>query len=117
MNKKRVVSLVTFLSWGKCEVIGHSTSEENGKQLVTKVWCKVCSKHKTNLVANKKGAAKTSVEAFTDGTTTVTKFGVSTINFYCQNWGFSVFSFNIISTVVDISENEHGCYFCFCHFI
>ena len=85
MSKKKVVSLATFLSWGKSEVIGYSTSEENGNQLVTKVWCKVCTKHKTNLVANKKGVAKTSVEAFTDGTSTVTKFGVSTIYFICQN--------------------------------
>ena len=33
--------LGTFLSWGKEEIIGYGTFEQQGKQYVNKIWCKI----------------------------------------------------------------------------
>ena len=39
------VELSVFRSWGKDNVIGHEIKIRNDKQLVTKVWCKLCTRH------------------------------------------------------------------------
>ena len=40
-NKVVTEELETFLSWGKEEIIGYGTFEQQGKQYVNKIWCKI----------------------------------------------------------------------------
>ena len=75
-NKGVTKELGTFLSWGKQEIIGYGTFEQHRKQYDNKIWCKICARHK-DILPKLKGAAKKSAEAFTDGTTVVTKHNVS----------------------------------------
>ena len=65
--------LKTFLSWGKSESIGHQVENIDGKELVTKIWCKLCARYKDHLQkdASKKGAIVNSLKAFIDGTNAV----------------------------------------------
>ena len=60
-----MVELLTFLTWGKKEVIGHKTlSLPNGKIMVNHIWYKVCTAHKNDIVNQLKGNAKQSEQAF-----------------------------------------------------
>ena len=63
-NKGLTKELGTFFSWEK----GYRTFEQQGKQYVNKIWCKICARHKDIILSKLKGAAKKSAEAFTDGT-------------------------------------------------
>ena len=54
-NKGVTKELGTFLSWGKEEIIGYGTFEQQGKQYVNKIWCKICI-----ILSKLKGAAKKS---------------------------------------------------------
>ena len=62
-NKGLTKELGTFFSWEK----GYRTFEQQGKQYVNKIWCKICARHKDIILSKLKGAAKKSAEAFTDG--------------------------------------------------
>ena len=54
-----MVELLTFLTWGKKEVIRHKTlSLPNGKIMVNHIWCNVCAAHKNDIVNQLKGNAK-----------------------------------------------------------
>ena len=66
--------LSTFLSWGKEQIIGYKSEEKDFKKIVTKIWCKVCVKHKDEILNNStlKGVAATAAKAFTSGTNHVT---------------------------------------------
>ena len=70
--------LSTFLSWEKENVIGYTEETINSKQYVTKIWCKICAKHKNEILNSTllKGAATKSIKAFTEGTNVVTKHQV-----------------------------------------
>ena len=74
-NKGVTIELGTFLSWGKEEIIGYWTFEQQGKQYVNKISCKFCARHKDIILPKLKGAAKKSAEA--DRTNGVTKHIVS----------------------------------------
>ena len=77
-NKKgNRVEYSTFFSWGKSEIIGYEKTQENGKTFVTKVWCKICAKHKEKINKQLKGSAVTHAKAFVEGTNSVTKHQVS----------------------------------------
>ena len=79
-EKKGVTKeLSTFLSWQKEDVIGYNVETVNSKQYVTKAWCKLCAKNKGEIVKDPmlKGVAVNSIKAFTEGTSVVTKFQVS----------------------------------------
>ena len=76
-NKGVTKELGTFLSWGKEEIIGYGTFEQQGEQSVNKIWCKICARYKDIMLPKLKGAAKKSAETFTDGTNVVTKHNVS----------------------------------------
>ena len=78
-RKGNRVEYSTFYSWSVNDIIGCEKVEENGKNYVVKVWCKLCAKHKSSLNFQLKGAAKASAIAFIDGTTSVTKSQVSHI--------------------------------------
>ena len=67
-NKSVTKELGAFLSWRKEEIIVYGTFEQQGKQYVNKIWCKICARHKDIILSKLKGAAKKSAEAFTDGT-------------------------------------------------
>ena len=72
--------LGTFLSWGKEEITGYGTFEQQGKQHVKKIWCKICVRFVQDLdiiLPKLNGAAKKSAKAFTDGTNIVTKHNVT----------------------------------------
>ena len=61
--------LNTFLSWGKEHIIGYKSEE---------FWCKVCAKHKNEILNDPtlKGVAATAAKAFVRGTNSVTKHQV-----------------------------------------
>ena len=81
--KGNSIELNTFLKYGLTELIGHKTVETGGKSLVKYVWCKVCTKFKTQIESSLhvKGSAKTSALMFINGTNSVRKH---------QVWIFSV---------------------------
>lgn len=76
-NDNKLVSkkLQTFLSWKKEDIIGYETKMINGENLVIKIWCKLCAKHKQAILNDPsiKGSIKKSMVAFTVGTCVVTK--------------------------------------------
>ena len=76
-NKGVTLELGAFLSWRKEEIIGYGTFEQQGKQYVNKIWCKICARHKDIILPKLKGAAKKTAETFTDGTNIVTKHNIS----------------------------------------
>ena len=78
-GKGKKIELRTFSSYGKSEIIGYKTIQEEGKTYVNFIWCKVCAKHKDAILrdASVKGSIKTSAKAFIDGTNVVTKYQVS----------------------------------------
>ena len=78
MSKSVTKELSTFLSWGKESIIGYNTEKKNDKTIVTEVWCKLCAKFKNQIQRDPsiKGAVKSSVKAFTEGTNIVTKHQV-----------------------------------------
>ena len=72
--------LSTFPSWQKENIIGYQLEEKNNRSLVTKIWCKLCAKHKSKILqdpSQNKGAVASSLTAFTEGTNVVTKYQVS----------------------------------------
>ena len=42
--------LSTFLLCGKEQIIGYKLEEKDFRKIVTKVWCKVCAKHKDEIL-------------------------------------------------------------------
>ena len=76
--KGQSIEQTTFKKYGKYSIIGSKTETKNGKIMVTFVWCKLCAKHKTVILANPlcKGSAKKSVEAYINGTNCVTKWNI-----------------------------------------
>lgn len=76
--KGHSIEQTTFQKYGKDSIIGSKTEIKNGKVMVTFVWCKLCAKHKTVILANPlcKGSAKKSVEAYINGTNCVTKWNI-----------------------------------------
>ena len=68
--------LSTFLSWGKEQIIGYKSEEKDFRKIVTKIWCKVCVKHKVEILNNPtlKGVAATAAKAFISGTNRVTNY-------------------------------------------
>ena len=74
--------LSTFLSWGKEQIIGYKSEGKDFREIVTKIWCKVCAKHKGEILNNPtlKGVAATVVKAFISGTNSVTKHQVEFFN-------------------------------------
>ena len=76
-NKGVTKELGTFLQWGKEDIIGYGTFEQQGLQYVNKIWCKICARNKDIILPKLKGATKKPAEAFTDGTNVVTKHNVS----------------------------------------
>lgn len=77
-SKGTVKELNTFLNWGKAGIIGYNVETLNSKEYVTKIWCKLCAKYKDQVVNHPtiRGAAKSAVKAFADGTEVVTKYQV-----------------------------------------
>ena len=56
----------------------HKSEEKDFRKIVTKIWCKVCVKHKDEILNNPtlKGVAATAAKAFISGTNSVTKHQV-----------------------------------------
>ena len=77
-TKGKRIEFSTVQKYGKSEIIGYKTEDENGKTFVNFIWCKLCAKHKETILANPalKGSIKASVKAFVDGTNVVTKYQV-----------------------------------------
>ena len=77
-SKGQAIELVTFKNYGKESIIGSKTEERKGKTFVTFVWCKLCAKHKTVILSNPlcKGSARKSVEAYINGTNSVSKWNI-----------------------------------------
>ena len=74
------VTLATYLKWRKDNMLGKNVIEEDGTQFVVKIWCKVCTKYKSEILRELKGSAKTAALAFLDGTENVKSSNVN-INF------------------------------------
>ena len=77
-SKGLSVELSTFEKYGKSYVIGSKTEEINGRVVVCFIWCKLCAKHKTAVLANPlcKGKARLAVEAYVSGTNFVSKWNI-----------------------------------------
>ena len=65
---------------GKSEIIGRKIEILDSKEYVAKIWCKLCSKYRDQIISHRtiKGAAVFAVRAFADGTEVVTKYQVNT---------------------------------------
>ena len=76
--KGQSIEQTTLKKYGKDSIIGSKTEEKNGKIMVTFVWCKLCAKHKTVILANPlcKESAKKSVEAYINRTNCITKWNI-----------------------------------------
>ena len=79
-SKRTIKELQTVLKWGESEVIGHKTEILDSKKFVTKIWCKLCSKYRDQIVSHPtiKGVAVSALGSFADGTEIVTKYQVNT---------------------------------------
>ena len=76
-TKKYHQRVELFLFVGKGT--NHSLQEEKDfRKIVTKIWCKVCAKHKDEILNNPalKGVAATVTKAFISGTNSVAKHQV-----------------------------------------
>ena len=63
-NKGHRVDVLTFRGWGKENIIGCKKEEENGRTYVNFVWCKVCARHKNQILSAVKGSARKAKLAF-----------------------------------------------------
>ena len=70
--------LSTFLWWGKEQIIDYKSKEKDFRKTVTKIWCKICAKHKDEVLNDPtlKGVTATAPKAFIIGTNRVTKHQV-----------------------------------------
>lgn len=78
-SKGSKIDINTFKKWGKENVIGYRTAEENGRTYVTFAWCKVCSRNKDALFVhpNCKGSVKNALKAYVEGTNYITKHNIT----------------------------------------
>uniref|UniRef100_A0A0K2U1V5 Zinc finger protein 862like [Strongylocentrotus purpuratus] n=1 Tax=Lepeophtheirus salmonis TaxID=72036 RepID=A0A0K2U1V5_LEPSM len=72
------VELRTFLKWKKDKILGFEIRSCGSRMYVVKIWCKVCKKHISELKSRPeyRGSVRSSIHAFADGTTSVTKHQV-----------------------------------------
>ncbi len=82
--KGNKIEISTFRKYGKSDIIGYKTVDENGKTYVNFIWCKLCAKHKEAILSDPtlKGSVKASAKAFSEGTNVVTKYQVIKSLFY-----------------------------------
>eukprot|EP00117_Sycon_ciliatum_P008181 scpid79301/ scgid10997/ len=73
------VQVSTFLSWNVGDSIGHDVERVGGKDMVTKVWCKLCAKHSDKIRSSSqlRGKALADMLKFVEGTNYVTKHAVT----------------------------------------
>ena len=79
MNPKgNQANLQTFMKYGKSDIIGFKTTQDNGKTMVNFIWCKVCERNKDAILRDPsiKGKVKESARAYIDGTNMVKKYQV-----------------------------------------
>ena len=69
------VALSTFKGWGKEEIIGYKTENEDGKCFVNFVYCKVCTRNKGAISSHPtcKGEARKAMLSYVEGTKFVSK--------------------------------------------
>ncbi len=69
------IEISTLRKYGKSEIIGYKTVEENGRTYVNFNRCKLRAKHKEAILSNTtlKRTQKASANAFSEGTNVVTK--------------------------------------------
>ena len=77
----------TFLSWGKEQIIGYRSEENNFRKTEKKIWCKVCAQHKDEILNDPKlrADAATAAKAFINGTNSVTKHQVVFLISCCEH--------------------------------
>ena len=78
VTKGNSVSLRTFKSWSKEDVIRYEKEIIDGITFVTKIWCRVCERNKDAILIHPtcKGPAKKAMMTFVSGTNNVTKHSV-----------------------------------------
>ena len=78
-DKMPTVQLSTFLKWNLQDVISYKSVNEDGKELVTKIWCHTCARHFDKIKADQRirGQAKNELKTYVDGTTFITKHNVT----------------------------------------
>ena len=74
------VQLSTFLKWKIHDTVGGpigflSDKTEDGKEVISKIWCRICAKHYEKIFTDSriKGAAKSELKTYVEGTTFITK--------------------------------------------
>ena len=84
--------LSTFLLWGKGNIIGYKIECYVGWYQVAEICCKICAKHKHQLLTDLKGVAVNSDKAFTEGVINIAKHQVLAVLFlFLPCWVFSIF--------------------------
>lgn len=73
------VQLSTFLSWGLTDFYRFKTHKEQGKEVVSLLWCKICAKYPEAVEREPtlRGKAKADAHRFITGTDHVTKSSVT----------------------------------------
>ena len=77
-QKSIIKELSSFFLLGREQIIAYKSEEKDFRKIVTKIWCKVCAKHKDEILNNPalKGVAATVTKAFISGTNSVAKHQV-----------------------------------------
>ena len=50
--KGKKIDFSTFQKYGKSEIFGYKTVDENGKTFVNFIWCKLLAKHKETILVD-----------------------------------------------------------------
>ena len=76
--KGNSVQLSTFAKWTLGNDIGFTTEIISGRNMVTRVWCKLCAKYLEKIITDRRirGRAIHEVQVYARGTPSVTKHNV-----------------------------------------
>ena len=76
--KMPTVQLATFLNWNVKHAICFETTKEDGKELISKIWCQTCARQFEKIYSDTRirGQAKNEVKKYVDGTNFETKHSV-----------------------------------------
>jgi hypothetical protein len=72
------VLLSTFTGWDLCEKIGYITEKDAlGRDIVTRVWCKLCAKHSEKIRKDVNGRTQQEVDKYITGSEFITKYTIT----------------------------------------
>ena len=78
MANRSSVLYSTFSKWNVSHVIGHTSEfDQLNREIVVKVWCKLCAKHSEKIRKELRGRSVGEVDKYINGTDFITKYTVT----------------------------------------